>query len=376
MNTNKVRPHLCNLRSSSDAQFELVNSSCGNVSSKERWTPLKHTQKNIGDSIGSYMQSEAASSSLAFMLPSLSNSGAKCVGSTLDAFYAAERLMGFPNFGYQLDTLPSFSQSAKDSLESQLSMNSENLSDSVSCREGTLESLVKLPVQGGCNSMVFDDAQRFPDGSPQNCFVVCDPLNSLVNDPSLQSENDKGLSKISTVVAPNKTRIRWSQDLHAKFVESVNILGEATPKGILKLMNSEGLTIYHVKSHLQKYRSAKFLPESSLGKADRRASTSEAEQIDPKTGLQITETLRMQLEVQRSLHEQLEVQRKLQIRIEEQGKKLQKMFEEQLKANGSTFEQENSETLAPNEDTVSLEDDQILIPEEGSRNTNSPSKIS
>ncbi|XP_020244554.1 myb family transcription factor PHL5-like isoform X5 [Asparagus officinalis] len=268
---------------------------------------------------------------------------------------------------------------AKDSLESQLSMNSENLSDSVSCREGTLESLVKLPVQGGCNSMVFDDAQRFPDGSPQNCFVVCDPLNSLVNDPSLQSENDKGLSKISTVVAPNKTRIRWSQDLHAKFVESVNILGgadKATPKGILKLMNSEGLTIYHVKSHLQKYRSAKFLPESSLGKADRRASTSEAEQIDPKTGLQITETLRMQLEVQRSLHEQLEVQRKLQIRIEEQGKKLQKMFEEQLKANGSTFEQENSETLAPNEDTVSLEDDQILIPEEGSRNTNSPSKIS
>uniref|UniRef100_A0A453DD20 MYB-CC type transcription factor LHEQLE-containing domain-containing protein n=2 Tax=Aegilops tauschii TaxID=37682 RepID=A0A453DD20_AEGTS len=58
-----------------------------------------------------------------------------------------------------------------------------------------------------------------------------------------------------------------------------------------------------------------------------------AENLDPKAGMDITEALRIQLDVQRGLHEQLEMQRSLQVRIEEQGRRLQKMFEDQLKAN-------------------------------------------
>ncbi|KAG8066603.1 hypothetical protein GUJ93_ZPchr0004g38580 [Zizania palustris] len=155
--------------------------------------------------------------------------------------------------------------------------------------------------------------------------------------PSLHMTPTGNLNGAAGSGAPsNKTRIRWTQDLHERFVDSVTQLGgadKATPKGILKLMNSGGLTIYHIKSHLQKYRIAKYMPGSSEGKQqERRAKGNDTQNLDPKTGLQITEALRVQLDVQRRLHEQLEIQRNLQLRIEAQGKRLQKMFEDQMKA--------------------------------------------
>ncbi|KAJ7553950.1 hypothetical protein O6H91_06G119700 [Diphasiastrum complanatum] len=101
-------------------------------------------------------------------------------------------------------------------------------------------------------------------------------------------------------------------------------------------MGVQGLTIYHVKSHLQKYRLAKYIPESMAdgGKSDKKKSTDIIPSLDATSGIQITEALRMQMEVQKRLHEQLEVQRHLQLRIEAQGKYLQKIIEEQQRMSG------------------------------------------
>ncbi|XP_059636754.1 probable transcription factor KAN4 [Cornus florida] len=63
-------------------------------------------------------------------------------------------------------------------------------------------------------------------------------------------------------------RMRWTSTLHAHFVHAVQLLGghdRATPKSVLELMNVKDLTLAHVKSHLQMYRTVKSTHDKGAG---------------------------------------------------------------------------------------------------------------
>ncbi|XP_017696288.3 probable transcription factor KAN2 [Phoenix dactylifera] len=68
-------------------------------------------------------------------------------------------------------------------------------------------------------------------------------------------------------------RMRWTTTLHARFIHAVELLGgheRATPKSVLELMDVKDLTLAHVKSHLQMYRTMKNTdkPAVSPGQSD------------------------------------------------------------------------------------------------------------
>ncbi|KAF5182504.1 Myb family transcription factor phl7 [Thalictrum thalictroides] len=159
--------------------------------------------------------------------------------------------------------------------------------------------------------------------------------NTLTKNPSLNS----------------RQRLRWTNDLHERFVDAVAQLGgpdRATPKGVLRMMSVQGLTIYHIKSHLQKYRLAKYLPDAaSDGKGEDKKESGDLSSMENSSGLQITEALKLQMEVQKRLHEQLEVQRQLQLRIEAQGNYLKKILEEQQRLSGTLAEPQGLNGPAP-----------------------------
>ncbi|KAK8494810.1 hypothetical protein V6N12_055134 [Hibiscus sabdariffa] len=125
-------------------------------------------------------------------------------------------------------------------------------------------------------------------------------------------------------------------DLHDRFVDAVTQLGgpnKATPKAIMRTMNVKGLTLFHLKSHLQKYRlgkqSGKDMGEGPkdgmsasylLENPGTNNSTINLPTSDMNEGYEVREALRAQMEVQSKLHLQVEAEKHLQIRQDAERK--------------------------------------------------------
>ncbi|XP_027353137.1 myb family transcription factor PHL5-like [Abrus precatorius] len=337
--------------------------------------------------------------------------------SPTSAFYAAENCMGFAEYNCQVGINSLSSQLYKindlefplyQSPRESLFVDPANQPDSNFELSNTLQAIVKSQLNNSqcCRSpeksnkiscgnfptmflpidhqkLFIDDvtsvkgSSSFHNKGNQDRKVACASYNLPVSQLSFSSHNEKlsptlsagsvsstfGNSASNGTVVSSKTRIRWTKDLHEKFVECVNRLGgadQATPKAILKMMETDGLTIFHVKSHLQKYRIAKFIPEAGQGKPDKRIHAKDVHHLDVKTGLQIREALKLQLDTQRCLHEQLEIQRKLQLRIEEQGRQLKKMFDQQQKTSNDLL---NTQTMANDDTTKRHKDVDVSISE-------------
>ncbi|KAF9603348.1 hypothetical protein IFM89_035018 [Coptis chinensis] len=115
------------------------------------------------------------------------------------------------------------------------------------------------------------------------------------------------------VLSPDaKPRLKWTPELLEHFIRAVKHLGgadRATRKTIMKLIGIPGLTLYHLKSHLQGQSNTGNNKVGFMGAeaGDRMCDASGALMTVSQTNksLEISEALEMQIEVQRRLNEHL-----------------------------------------------------------------------
>ncbi|KAK4768785.1 hypothetical protein SAY86_026935 [Trapa natans] len=181
------------------------------------------------------------------------------------------------------------------------------------------------------------------------------PIPSSARHLFLQGGNGPGDSGL-VLSTDAKPRLKWTTDLHERFVEAVSHLGGADSKykseeNDVKVVEFSWKTIrgdmadnlivhFYCRGYTKNSNEANgdsrtnslsfeepspagAIPFVGVDKMHEQNGAHMSTCTQPNKCVHFSEALQMQIEVQRRLHEQLEVQRHLQIRIEAQGKYLQ-----------------------------------------------------
>ncbi|KAI4300705.1 hypothetical protein L6164_034051 [Bauhinia variegata] len=267
---------------------------------------------------------------------------------TSPAFSSTKTLLTFEPSEHQIKNIPGFSSEFQKKIDPEIvfcQSHGDNFINNTQLDESFWssydDSFNHVQFQGHNMPFYehFSEDSKLPEENDTTATIVGSWLPASISSQRNRDNHDKhssgpsgagGISSsssnyVSRTVSKGKRRIRWTKDLHELFITIVDRLGgpqKAKPKEILKMMGSDELSISHIKSHLQNYRSTihmqKALQEGHVDKHRRDGIT----ELQLKIQMQIEESRQLQLEVERSLKEQLEMQRNMQVLIEQQKKQL------------------------------------------------------
>ncbi|XP_074366790.1 uncharacterized protein LOC141707495 [Apium graveolens] len=133
-----------------------------------------------------------------------------------------------------------------------------------------MDGSIRIECFKACQISQEEFEEEEKDLSAENISNATDGGSS--SNSTIEENENKSLS-VRPYVRSKTPRLRWTHDLHLRFVQAVQRLGgqeRATPKLVLQLMNVKGLNIAHVKSHLQMFRSKKIDHDPSQVIADNR----------------------------------------------------------------------------------------------------------